>query len=160
MKILTKKKQEELMQTVTNIYLVCGDCIKTLAMLPGGADFIKAEKLLIDETMKIADGLEGMPGVMAIMKVDCRQREMQCKGEAPKLPLGIEFDADELITIDMAVRVFGDTWPERRALSGKFERALRKAAGGRIEIDVPEMSGECSDVKDKAEQRINEATNE
>ena len=160
MKILTKKKQEELMQAVTNIYLVCGDCIKTLAMLPGGADFIKAEKLLIGETMKIADRLEGLLGARVIMEVNRRHREMQGKGEAPKLPLGIEFDADELITIDMAVRVFGDTWPERRALSGKFERALRRAAGGRIEVDVPEMPGECSDVKDKAEHRINEAKKE
>ena len=50
MKILTRKKQKELMQSLTSIYLVCSDCIKALAMLPGGADFIKAEKLEITDT--------------------------------------------------------------------------------------------------------------
>lgn len=63
----------------------------------------------------------------------------------------------ELITIDTAVRVFCDTWPQRRALSGKFERALRKAVGERMEVNVPEMSDECSEVKGKAEQCINDA---
>lgn len=156
MKILTKKKQEELMQLLTNIYLVSSDCIKTLAMLPGGADFIKAEKSIIGDVMQMAYKLEGLLGSRVMMEVNRRHSEMHQRGEMPDLPFGIEFPKDELITIDQAVRVFGDTFPTRTGKQmGKFERALRKFCNNNVEVEVPEMRfGGDPDIKSRAEGLI------
>lgn len=160
MKILTKKKQGELMQLLTNIYLVSSDCIKTLAMLPGGADFIKAEKSIIGDVMQMAYKLEGLLGSRVMMEVNRRHSEMHQRGEMPDLPFGIEFPKDELITIDQAVRVFGDTFPTRKQQMGKFERALRKAYRRERPLNPntqPQRPFLGSDVMEKAGEMMAES---
>lgn len=91
MKILTKKKQDEMMQALMEMYLIGGDCIRAMAGMPGGADFMKIAGGFIKDAMTIADGLAGKRGSYTMIqtnRITARKRE---KGELPKFPFGIHF---------------------------------------------------------------------
>ena len=86
MKILTKKKQEEMMQALAEIYLLSNDCICMLAKLPGGEDFMKIAELLIGDAMKIADGLRGKRGKALLVETRRKCMNMRKRSGLPMFP--------------------------------------------------------------------------
>ena len=86
MKILTKKKQKEMMQALAEIYLLSQDCICTLAKLPGGEDFMKIAEFVIGDAMKIADGLQGGRGKALLVEVRRKCVNMRKRGGLPMFP--------------------------------------------------------------------------
>lgn len=146
MKILTRKQQTDILQTVIEVYLIGLDTIGALQNITR-RDYRKRIDLLAMWMNKVARALDGQDGE-SLVQSRGRQHALRLYNhfyeewhdlDSPPLPT--------FITIDDAVRVFGDTFPSRRQKRGKFRQALRKEFEEEIEVDIPVMEAPNGGLK-------------
>ena len=85
MKILTKKKQEQLMHDLLDIYLMGSDAFKSIGTGPP-MDEVQAmhrQTKMIDAAMDAANIIHGFYGNLLLMAVEKRKQEMEAEKGFP-----------------------------------------------------------------------------